>query len=82
MMDDQQLDRRGTQKLGVGLRGEKHSFRARFTCRVLAKIRGGAGDRKAENAEKKNRTIENSFCATWYLVPNIREAAPNRNREQ
>ena len=52
-MDDEQLDRRGKQELGVGLPDEKHLFQARFACRVSANMRGGAGDRKAENAVKK-----------------------------
>ena len=34
MMDDQQVHRRGTQKLGVGLRNEKHNVRARLACCV------------------------------------------------
>ena len=42
-MDDQQPDRWGTQKFGVGLRDETHKFRARLACHVSANMRGGAG---------------------------------------
>ena len=44
--DDQQLDRRGTLKLGVELQDKKHNFRARLACHVSAKMRGGRGQKR------------------------------------
>ena len=80
---DQQLDRRGTQKLVVGLRDEKHIFRARFARRVSAKMRArAAGSRKAENTVKTKRTTNKKLWSTLYLVPNHREVAHNMNRKE
>ena len=75
---DQQLDRRGTEKMGAGLQGEKHNFRARLAGRISAKMRGGQGT-EAGNAVKKKRTTEKIFFATLYLVRNNREVAPNES---
>ena len=65
-LDDQQPDRRGTQRLGV-----KHNYRACFAFRFSAKMRGGGRGQKTKNAvkKKKNRTTKKKFCATLCLVP-------------